>query len=135
MPIMTFLPILVSAIASYLVSALWYLVVFRAPYIEALGKTTEQLAKGPSGLQASVLQVIGNLVLAGVLAWLMARLGYTSVQQGMLLGGLVWLGFVVAVLGPLYAFEANSPMLLLLNAGSVLLTLLITGAILGGWRV
>jgi len=65
----------------------------------------------------------------------MARLGYTSVQQGMLLGGLVWLGFVVAVLGPLYAFEANSPMLLLLNAGSVLLTLLITGAILGGWRV
>jgi hypothetical protein len=52
----------------------------------------------------------------------------------MLLAVLVWLGFVVAFLGPTYAFQAFSLQFFLIVAGSALVYLLIMGAILGGWK-
>lgn len=123
-----------GSLISFIVSFIWYTIVFRAPYIEGLGKTAEQMAKGPSMLVASVLQLIGYLVTAFVLAWLMQRTGLQSVSQGLLLALVVWVGFVAAVLGPLYAFEAFSLNFFFITAGNVLVTFLILGAILGGWR-
>lgn len=123
-----------GSLISFIVSFIWYTIVFRAPYIEGLGKTAEQMAKGPSMLVASVLQLIGYLVTAFVLAWLMQRTGLQSVNQGLLLALVVWVGFVAAVLGPLYAFEAFSLNFFFITAGNVLVTFLILGAILGGWR-
>lgn len=123
-----------GSLISFIVSFIWYTIVFRAPYIEGLGKTAEQMAKGPSMLVAAVLQLIGYLVTAFVLAWLMQRTGLQSVNQGLLLALVVWVGFVAAVLGPLYAFEAFSLNFFFITAGNVLVTLLILGAILGGWR-
>ncbi|MFA5035192.1 MAG: DUF1761 domain-containing protein [Candidatus Margulisiibacteriota bacterium] len=123
-----------GSLISFIVSFVWYTIIFRAPYIEGLGKTAEQMAKGPSMLVASVLQLIGYLVTAFVLAWLMQRTGLQSVNQGLLLALVVWVGFVAAVLGPLYAFEAFSLNFFFITAGNVLVTFLILGAILGGWR-
>jgi len=40
---------------------LWFTVIFRTPYLEGLGKTAEELAKGASMLVASLLQLAGNL--------------------------------------------------------------------------
>ena len=126
--------IIVSAVSAYVLSSVWYLVLFRAPYMEALGKTKEQMDKGPSMLSASIIQFIGNLIMAYGLVWLMNRLGYDGSVKGMQLGLIIWIAFVAAVFGPMYAFEASSFKLLLINTGSVLISLLAMGAILGGWR-
>ncbi|MFA6170524.1 MAG: DUF1761 domain-containing protein [Candidatus Margulisiibacteriota bacterium] len=123
-----------GSLISFIVSFVWYMILFRAPYIEGLGKTAEQLAKGPSMLVASVLQLIGYLVTAVVLAWLMKRTGLQSVSQGLLLAVVVWGGFVAAVLGPFYAFEAFSLNFFFITAGNVLVSLLIMGAIFGSWK-
>lgn len=123
-----------GSLISFIVSFVWFVVIFRAPYIEGLGKTAEQMAKGPSMLVASILQLIGYLVTAFVLAWLMQRLGMQSVSQGMLLAVVIWVGFVAAVMGPFYAYEAFSLNFFFITAGNVLVTLLIMGAIFGGWR-
>lgn len=124
----------VSALLSYVMSFVWFVFIFRVPYTEGLGKTAEELAKGPSMLTASLLQLAGNLIMAYILAWLMARTGMVTIGQGMLLATLVWTGFVAAVLGPMYAFQAFSLSFFLITAGSVLISLLIMGAIISVWR-
>lgn len=123
-----------SAIVSTALGFLWFMVVFREPYLQGLGKTAEALAKGPSTLVAATMQLIGSLVMAYVLALLMERSSAQTVSGGLWWGLLAWLGFVAAVIGPLYAFQAFSLTFFLISAGYPLVTLLVTGAILGGWR-
>jgi hypothetical protein len=129
-----YLALIVSAISAYAANYVWFLFLFRIPYMEGLGKTKEQMDKGPSMLSASLIQLAGNLVMAYVLVWLINKLGYTTAAKGTMLGAIVWLGFVAAVLGPMYAFQAYSFKFFLIGAGSVLLSLLIMGAILGAWK-
>lgn len=129
-----FFAVVVSAFGSLAAGFVWFTMIFPTPYLEGLGKTAEELAKGPSMLVASLLQLAGNFVMAYILAWLMARTGMQTVRQGMLLAALVWIGFVAAVLGPMYAFQAFSLEFFFITAGSVLVSLLIMGAILGGWK-
>ncbi|RYU94231.1 DUF1761 domain-containing protein [Emticicia agri] len=123
-----------SAVVSLLLSYVWFMVLFFKPYAEALGKTKEEMDKGPTALQASAMQLIGNFVLAFVLAWLMKKLGYTTLIEGLKFGAFIWVGFVAAVLAPMYAFQAYSIGFFLMTSGSVLMTLLASGAILGAWQ-
>lgn len=123
-----------SAVVSYLLNFVWFMVLFRVPYMEALGKTKEQMDKGPDGITASIMQIIGNAVMGFVLMWLMKKLGYTTVMQGAVFGAIVWLGFVAAVLAPMYAFQAYSFQFFYITAGSVLLSMLATGIIAGAWK-
>lgn len=126
--------ILVASVVSYLANFVWFIVIFSEPYLQGLGKTDEELALGPDGLQASILQLIGNIAMAYVLSWLMVRMSMQTALKGAKLGAVVWAGFVAAVLGPMYAFQAFSLSFFLITSGSVLLTFIITGLIVGGWR-
>lgn len=129
-----FLAVGVGAIISLVAGFVWFTVIFRRPYLEGLGKTADQLAKGPSTLVASVYQLAGNFVTAYVLAWILGLGGVQTAPQGMLVAVLVWLGFVAAVIGPIYAFQAFSLKFFFINTGYVLVALLIMGAILGAWK-
>jgi hypothetical protein len=124
----------VSAIASFLIGWVWFMIAFKEPYIRGLNKTAEELAKGPTAVPSLLLQFAGNLVMALVLAWFIARLNAASALEGMKVGALAWLGFIAAVLGPYYAFQAFPFSFFLINAGYPLVTLVLMGAILGGWK-
>lgn len=128
-----FIAVIVSAVVAYLANFVWFTMLFRAPYIEGLGKTVEELGKGPSMIHASILQVIGNFVMASVLAWLMVRLGFHGIGQGLFLATIIWIGFIAAVLGPMLAFQAFSFQFFLITSGSILVSLLIAGAVIGSW--
>ncbi len=123
-----------SGVASFVLGFLWFAVLFRQPYLNGLGKTAEQLANGPSILQASLLQLLGNLVMAYVLAWLIRHTGQQTVMGGLRVGALSWLGFIAAVIGPMYAFQAFSFQFFVITAGYPLVALLTMGAILGWWN-
>ena len=123
-----------SAVVSYLLSFVWFMVLFFKPYAEALGKTKEQMDKGPNTIEASAMQLVGNFVMAFVLAWLMKQLGYQSLTDGIKLGIYTWIGFVAAVLGPMYAFQAYSLAFFFMTSGSILLSFVVSGAILGAWH-
>ncbi|MBC8042205.1 MAG: DUF1761 domain-containing protein [Rhizobacter sp.] len=126
--------VIVAALACLAISYVWFTILFRAPYLEGLGKTSEQLNRGPSVLEASAMQVAGNIVMAVALAWLIKNLGYQTALQGMQLGAVIWLGFVAAVIGPLYAYQAFSLQFFFITTGAVLVSLLVMGAILGAWH-
>jgi hypothetical protein len=131
---MNFFAVGVSAVASFVTGWVWFMVLFREPYIRGLDKTAEELAKGPTAVPSLLLQFAGNLVMALVLGWLVVRLNSQTALQGMRVGALAWLGFIAAVLGPYYAFQAYPFSFFLINAGYPLVSLLMMGAILGAWR-
>jgi len=124
----------VSAISSLVLGFIWFTVIFRVPYLNGLGKTPEQLAQGPSMLEAVILQLIGNFIMAWVLTWLIVHTGQRTVLGGMRVGVLAWLGFIASVIGPMYAFQAFSLQFFFITAGYPLVSLLIMGAILGSWK-
>ena len=123
----------VSALGAYGVGFLWNTSIFREPYIEDLGRTAEELAKGPSMLTASIMQIAGALVTACIMAWLMPRTDNQTVTGGLMIGLLTERGFVAAVIGPTYAFKAFSLRLFGIISGYHLLAFLITGVIIGAW--
>jgi hypothetical protein len=126
--------VIVSGVVSTALGFLWYMVLFREPYIKGLARTKEQLDQGPNGLTATVMQLFGNFVMIYVLAWLMNQTDYTSVGLGMKLALVLWIGFVACVTGPMYAFEAFPFYFFLINTGYTLACMLISGAVLGAWK-
>lgn len=116
---------------NYCAWLLWYMVMFREPYIRGLDRTKEQLVKGPNGMWASIIQLGGNLVMIYILTWLMIQTGNTNVSGGIKLALIVWAGFVACVTGPMYAFEAFPFYFFMINTGYTLASMLISGAVLG----
>jgi hypothetical protein len=129
-----FWAVIVSAIASTAFGFLWFMVMFRQPYIDGLGRTKAQLDQGPSGMTATIMQLAGNIVMIYILAWLMSVTDHQSISQGLKLSLIVWVGFIAAVTGPMYAFEAFSFKFFLITTGYTLVCLLLSGAILGAWK-
>ncbi|TDW49653.1 uncharacterized protein DUF1761 [Flavobacterium sp. 270] len=128
------LAILVSALVSFAIGFLWFTVLFRAPYMKGVDKTQEELAKGPSMALSFAIQIGANLVLAFVLAWLINSLQYETISQGIQLAFLVWLGFVVSIIGPIYAFEAKSFQFFMIIVFGYLASILATAIILSLWK-
>ncbi len=127
-------PVILGAIASMAAGTLWYTVLFTRPYLEELGKTSEELAKGPGMFVASSLQFVGCVAIAFTLGWLMEKTGTRTMSGGVGLSVVVWLGFVVAVVGPMYAYQAFSMKLFAIVAGNILMILAICGGMLGAWK-
>ncbi|MES2779987.1 MAG: DUF1761 domain-containing protein [Bacteroidota bacterium] len=128
------LAIITSAIAGFALDFVWFTLLFRTAYIEDLERTKEQLDKGPSLLPSFIIQLAGNLVMAFVLAWLINKLNYQRIAQSLQLCLLVWIGFVVAIIGPMYAFQAFSFRFFLIITVGYLIPILLSGIILTVWK-
>jgi len=128
------LAVALSSLVAFGLNFVWFNILFRASYIAGLGRSQAQLDRGPSLPIAAALQLAGYVVMALVLAWLMQRTGNLSAGGGLKLAIILWLGVVVALLGPRYAFEAYSFTFFLINVGGPLAALLSMGIILGAWR-
>lgn len=129
-----YLAIIVSAIVSYIIGLLWFTMLFREAYIQDLGKTKAQMSKGASMLVASVLQIAGNIAMAWILSWLLQKTGSVTVGDSICLSLLVSLGFVIAVIGPMYAFQAFSLRLFAIITGGYTIMIIVTGIIVTVWR-
>ena len=80
------MPVVVSVVATWLAGFLWFKVLFRLPS-----------ADGRSPLTVSLLQHVGDIGFACLLAWIMVRTGRHTIRDGILLAVMVWFGFVAAV--------------------------------------
>lgn len=117
-------------VAAWIVSFLWFVVIFGKAYMAGHGRTKAQLDAGPSTPIASLYQLIGTFIQMSVLAWLVTSVRASSLAEGALLGLLVWLGFIAAYIAPMYAFQAYSVKYLAIVIGYPLVALLIAGTIL-----
>ena len=114
------MPVVVSIVATWLAGFLWFRVLFRLPEADGLSRPT-----------VSTLQHVGDIGFACLLAWIMFRTGMHTIAEGILLALMLWVGFVAAVAGHMFAFRSFTLRFFVTTAGSVLFALLIIGAILG----
>lgn len=114
------MPVVVSVVATWLAGFLWFRVLFRLP-----------AADGVSASRASLLQHSGDIGFACLLAWIMFRTGMNTILDGILLALALWVVFVAAVAGHMFAFRSFTLRFFAITAGSVLFALLIIGTVLG----
>lgn len=127
--IINYLAVLVAAIASMVLGAIWY-----SPSV--LGKIWMKLSgvKHPKHAgQSYFIAFISSIVMSYVLAHFVDYAGASTVSGGMLAGFWAWLGFIATVtLGPVI-WEGKPVQLYVLNNAYNLLSLMVMGVILAVW--
>jgi hypothetical protein len=129
-----YLAVLVAAIGGWLLGAAWYALLGNT-WMTAVGKTKADLV-GPSGKHSPipfVLSFVALVVMAAVLAEFISEAGPATVQRGILVGFLAWLGFVITSMSVNHAFTSQKPALTAIDGGHWLAVLLLQGAVIGAF--
>lgn len=123
------LAVLVGVVASWLVGAGYYMALGRQ-WLAAIGKSRDQInGRDPTPF---IIGFACQLVMASVLAAILPGLfGSVSLVNGVLAGGLMWLGFVITamILNHRYAGERWSRTLI--DGGYLLIALVVQGGVIG----
>lgn len=122
--------IVVAAVVMFAIGAAWYTALFGQQWRDLQG------IKGGAQPEPTAMAVgfLGTLVEAYVLARIIDWYGAPGLLNGMVVAGVVWVGFVAAIMVPTIYYERKPPMVVAINAGYQLVGLLAMGAILGAWR-
>lgn len=126
------LAVLVAAVAYFAVGGLWYSpVLFAKPWMSASGISPEQ-SQGPSALYAVsfVFQFLASLALA----LLVVATGAQTFADGIVLGLVIGIGFVLTAVGVTQMFSNAPAVLQAINIGYHLVGLVVAGVILALWR-
>jgi surface polysaccharide O-acyltransferase-like enzyme len=131
-----YLAVLVAAILTMALGALWYApMVFGKAWAALVGISPEVAQKRMAGMRrAYSLTFVSSFVMAYVLARLLWYANIESAGGGMLIGVLAWLGFVATTQGITFLFEGRPFRLYVIDTGYPLVALAIMGALLAVWR-
>ena len=132
--------ILVSAVASFILGALWYSpVMFVKPWRKMMGLTQQHMEeakkKGMKKVMAKLYigNFIATLIMVYVLSHFVDYAQAKTITDGLQLGLWVWLGFIATLLFGSILWEGKPFKLFLINAGYRLVELLIVASILSAW--
>jgi Protein of unknown function (DUF1761) len=130
-----YLAVVIAAVVGFVFGGIYYHVLADT-WMKALGVTKKNISKKTSHTPL-VITIIAELIMAWVLAGLVGHLGpgQVTVQNGIVSGAFVWLGFVATTLVVNNAFGMRKPMLSVIDASHWLCVLLIMGAIIGAFGV
>ena len=130
--------VLAAAVASMVIGFLWYSpLLFAKPWMVAMGYDPEDKARiaamqksaGPKYLVSFLASLLGAFVLGKIVFHVVVWTSY----QGMKVGFVIWLGFVMTVQLTDKLFADRPWNLFLINTGYQLASCLAMGAILGRW--
>ena len=122
--------ILLATGAAFALGGLWYGPMFGQAWLRALGKTAEDLQPSPTPFVVSFFAALLSCV---VLAAIMKGLVLNTIGGGLLIGGLVGVGFIAASMASDSAFCRSGMPLFLVQSGYRVLYSIIMGGILGAW--
>lgn len=127
-----FWAVLVAAAASMVIGSVWYSpALFGKTWMKLAGITASDEKKGRN--RGMALMVVSSLVTAYVLAYIVDYATADTFYEGVVVGFLVWLGFVATTFLMAVAFEGKSWQLYFINNGNQLLTLVTMAVILTLW--
>jgi hypothetical protein len=123
--------VIVAAVVGIVIGFVWYRPqVFGRRWAQESGIDLPQPGEVPPPMT-----LVGAVVTAGLTAYVLAvlirGLGAATLVNGAIVGALVWLGFVATWLGSGVFFEGRSVKWWAINAGQALVSLVVTGAIIG----
>lgn len=94
---MTYLAILVGAIASMSIGLLWFGPLFGKMWSEAMGFTPESKLEAKGAEKTYALSFLFEIITSYVLFQFFLVIGVTSVIAGLEIVALAWLGFVIPI--------------------------------------
>ena len=126
---------IVAAIASIVIGFIWYGPLFGKSWVKAVGLTPKQMKAGKKKGMAKgfIGMIIVSLVLAYVLSVFIDYAQAVTVGAGLLVGLLVWLGFMATIQIGVVLWEQKPPNLFIINTGFSLVELLVMSAIITAW--
>lgn len=126
-----YLAVLAATVWMMVLGFLWYGPLFGKAWLQAIGKSREELggAAGPT-----ILSIIGALVEALVLAWLIGSAPSPDLVVGAAYGLAIAIAFVTTNIATTAAFESRNSTLTTLSITYQIVGLTVMGAILGAWR-
>ena len=131
-----YLAVLVAAIANMVVGALWYGPLFGKAWMQEMKITEKDMKKAKEKGMASlmIINFIGTLITAYVLAHFVGYLSLSTFMDGLQLAFWVWLGFFAAatLLGGVL-WEGKPWKLFGLNVAYYLVVLSVMASILAVW--
>ena len=122
--------ILVATVAAFALGGLWYGPLFAKPWMEAIGKSAEELPAPPMPF---VVSFFAALLTCVVMALLMQGLGIRTLGGGLAMGLAVGVGFIAASTASDAAHSGTGMRLWTITAGYRVVLSLIMGGILGAW--
>jgi hypothetical protein len=125
--------VFVSALAYWILGAVWYAVLFSKPWM-ALEHMTEEQARSMNPVLPYIISFALNLLIAFVLAQVCIWRNADSAGRGAAVGVLVWIGFLGPVTYTTYMYEMRPKELFAINGFYPLAGLCLMGAILGAWK-
>ena len=124
--------VVVAAVVKFVLGALWYSPpLFLRPWQHLAGVDDAAMRmRMPLALPTDAL---GSLIMAVVLVHAVRYAGVRGWGQGAALGFFAWLGFIAVTQVPATIYEGRSWRFFAINAGYLLVALLLMGAILAAW--
>ena len=133
----TFWPIIVSSVIAFIIGALWYSpILFGKQWIELnkMDCPDGDASKTKSMWKLYVSQFVCTFITFYILSYIVNATGMIGGSSGALLGFIIWLGFIATNAVSSFLWENKPIKLILIGSASVLVNLVIGGAIIGAWR-
>jgi Protein of unknown function (DUF1761) len=124
--------IIVSAVAYWLLGALWFGVLFGQRWMALEGFSAEQ-ARSMNPVLPYIITFVLNLLIAFVLAQLCLWRNANTAARGAAIGVLLWIGIVGPIAVTTYMYEMRPKELFAINEFFSLVGLCLMGVILGAW--
>jgi hypothetical protein len=124
--------VFVSALAYWILGALWYGLLFSKPWM-VLENISMESAKAMNPVLPYVVTFALNLLIAFVLAQICIWRSANTAARGAALGIFLWIGFVGPVTFTTYMYEMRSMQLFAINEFYPLVGFCLMGGILGAW--
>ena len=126
--------VLITAIVSMIVGALWYGPLFGKAWMRFVGFNKDSVKKMKmTATKSMTLGFIGSLIMAYVLAVFVGLSGANTLVEGAMVGFWVWLGFAMPLNASVFLWEGKSIKLFFLNTFQYLITFKLMAAILAVW--
>ena len=124
--------VFISALAYWLLGAVWFGVVFSKPWM-ALENITMEQAKSMNPVLPYVVSFLLNLLIAYALAQVCIWRNANTIGRGASVGVLLWIGFIGPITYTTYMYEMRPKELFAINQFYPLAGMVLMGAILGAW--
>ena len=128
-----YLAVVVAMIVQFAGGAAWYGILAN-PWLEAIGKTKEEIRERRDAWKAYVIALIATVVTMFALAVVVEAAGADELLDGLILGLIAGIAFVATAMAAQYSFEGRPLKLYAINASYPVVVLAIAGAILGVWQ-
>lgn len=127
--------VVIAALASTVVGFLWYSpLLFAKPWMKYMDLDAKKLKASQKQMNKSYgISFIATIVTAYVIALLLNATLVIGISEGMMLGAVVWLGFVATTILTSVLFAKMPWGLFLINSGHQLASILVMSAILTAW--